>query len=119
MVTVDETLAAMETQRAEAEARRARGPAARRKFRSSLPWRRVRYAVLRENALRQPDGKPRCELCGAGAEPGRPLHVDHREPVSKRWDLRFARSNLVVLCPDCNVGKLAGPDWRQAKTAGT
>lgn len=84
-----------------------KGDAARR-FRSSMAWRRMRYAVLaRANG--------RCECCGRRAGPDVVLHVDHIEPISKVWDRRLDPANLQVLCADCNVGKLAGParDWRE------
>ncbi len=98
---------------------RAAAPAADAKaaFRSSIAWRRMRYAALAENAAKH-GGKAECELCGARAAPGAPLHVDHVEAVSKNWGRRLDRMNLQVLCPDCNVGKLDGParDFRTPPT---
>jgi 5-methylcytosine-specific restriction endonuclease McrA len=117
MATIAEVVAEIEQQRAGAEERRGRGAAAKKRFRSSLVWRRVRYAVLRENAMRHADGLPRCELCNrTAAESGGPLHVDHRVPIATEegWRRRFDRTNLAVLCVDDNLGKLAGPDWRTA-----
>ena len=86
-------------------------------FRASIAWRRTRYAVLAASAARH-GGVARCELCGAGAAPGAPLHVDHIEAVSKNWARRLDQTNLQVLCPDCNVGKLDGPaaDFRAPPT---
>lgn len=84
--------------------------AGKRAFRSSLAWRRVRYAVLAESAA-QNGGKPACALCGATASPGRSLHVDHVFPIAtdKGWEHRFDRRFLRVSCADCNVGRLASP----------
>lgn len=31
--------------------------------------------------------------------------VDHIKPLSKFWHLRLERSNLQVLCDECNMGK--------------
>jgi 5-methylcytosine-specific restriction endonuclease McrA len=111
--------ALIEAEFAAAEAERAaRRPsrAAKREFRASIGWRRVRYAVLAENAERN-GGVARCELCGTAGKPEAPLHVDHIEAVSKDWSRRFDRSNLQTLCSNCNVGKLDGPaaDFRPAK----
>src|SRR5262245_29697522 len=70
---------------------------AKQEFRSSLAWRRVRYAVLAESAARN-GGTARCELCGRAGMPEAPLHVDHVEAVSKNWSRRFDRTNLQVMC---------------------
>ena len=45
----------------------------------------------------------RCLACGATAEFGARLHVDHIEPYSLGG--RTVESNLQTLCGDCNVGK--------------
>lgn len=110
MASVAEAVAAARETHEAREQRRAARPTkdAKAKFRSSLGWRRTRYAVLAENAKRH-DGTARCELCGATAAPGAALHVDHIEAVSKNWSRRLDKTNLQVLCPDCNIGKLAGP----------
>lgn len=68
-------------------------------FFASREWQALRYRVLRDN-----DGK--CQCCGATAKSsGKPLHIDHIEPRSKRPDLALDYSNLQVLCADCNLGK--------------
>jgi 5-methylcytosine-specific restriction endonuclease McrA len=103
MVTVAEAAAAAASK---PPSKPRKGEAARR-FRSSMAWRRVRYAVLaRANG--------RCECCGARASDSVRLHVDHIAPVSKAWDRRLDPDNLQVLCESCNVGKWDGParDWR-------
>jgi 5-methylcytosine-specific restriction endonuclease McrA len=117
MPSVAESLAAID----ETEAQRARHigtKAAKQKFRASLAWRRLRFAVLAANATRN-GGTARCELCGNAGTPGASLHVDHIEAVSKNWARRLDRTNCQVLCGDCNVGKLDGPaaDFRPAPVA--
>lgn len=76
-------------------------------FYDSDAWRVVRYQALRRS-------RGFCECCGAGPAPGRPLHVDHIRPRSRRPDLAFTLSNLQVLCADCNLGKgnTDEIDWR-------
>lgn len=76
-------------------------------FYSSDAWRVVRYQALRRS-------RGVCECCGAGPEPGRPLHVDHVRPRSRWPDLALTLSNLQVLCADCNLGKgnTDEIDWR-------
>ncbi len=120
MATIFEAVAAVEAAEQALAARAARNAKAKAAFRSSLGWRRIRYSVLREAALRQPDGIPRCELCNRTAEEsGGPLHVDHRIPLAmaEGWRRRYDKANLAVLCCDCNLGKLAGPDWREPTAA--
>lgn len=45
----------------------------------------------------------RCKICGASAEDGVKLHVDHILPVSKGG--KTVESNLRTLCERCNLGK--------------
>ena len=45
----------------------------------------------------------RCKVCGATADDGVKLHVDHIKPVSKGGDNH--PSNLQTLCEECNLGK--------------
>ena len=84
------------------------------RFYASLPWKRMRYRILAENAERH-GGPARCELCGVTAKPRAPLNVDHIRCLSKHWELRLDPANLQVLCGNCNHGKLAGPpkDFRK------
>lgn len=114
MVSVAEAIAALALVEAPGRPKRSRSAV----FYSSLAWRRLRYKVLAENAERY-GGVARCELCGAVAAAVSPLNVDHIEPLSKRWDLRLVKSNLQVLCGECNHGKLDGPpiDFRKAEAA--
>ncbi len=76
-------------------------------FYTTPEWRRLRYSVLRAS-----DG--RCECCGARPSPSKPLHVDHIKPRSRFPELALVRSNLQVLCEDCNLGKGNSDtrDWR-------
>lgn len=85
-------------------------------FYKSWEWRQLRMEVLKEHG-------PRCQCCGAT-----PAHesmhgkavrivVDHIKPLSKFWELRLTRSNLQVLCDECNQGKGAWDetDWRETE----
>lgn len=116
MVTVAESLVAIEAERAEAEARRARKPARHDKarFYSSSAWRALRYRALREN--RESYGVLTCEVCKATAGP---FHVDHIVPLSKDWTRRLDITNTQCMCRDCNEGKSATDaiDWRPAAAA--
>ena len=56
----------------------------------------MRYDVLRRDGFR-------CVLCGASADDGARLHVDHIVPVSKGGKTEY--NNLRTLCERCNVGK--------------
>lgn len=69
-----------------------------KKFYASLEWKKVRYDVLKES-------NGRCCLCGRSAKDGVVLQVDHIVPLSKDWSKRLDKSNLQVLCEDCNLGK--------------
>ena len=120
MTSIWESLAGLAAAESERTARAETKPSrtAKAKFRSSLAWRRARYAALAANAQRN-GGTARCELCGAAAAPGKPLHVDHIEAVSKNRARRFDKENLQVMCEDCNIGKLNGPaaDFRPTELA--
>lgn len=56
----------------------------------------MRYDVLRRDGFR-------CVLCGASADEGARLHVDHIVPVSKGGKSEY--DNLRTLCERCNIGK--------------
>lgn len=56
---------------------------------------------LRYKVLRRDDFK--CKICGATADDGVKLHVDHIIPVSKGGKTEL--SNLQTLCERCNMGK--------------
>lgn len=76
-------------------------------FYASWEWRQARYEVLREQGRK-------CVCCGATPEGGAVLHVDHIKPLRDNWSLRLRKSNLQVLCGDCNAGKgfKYKDDWR-------
>jgi 5-methylcytosine-specific restriction endonuclease McrA len=59
----------------------------------------VRYAILRRDGFR-------CVLCGATADDGATLHVDHIVPVVDGGT--GSEQNLRTLCADCNLGKGTG-----------
>lgn len=64
----------------------------------------------------------RCQSCAATPADktisGTPVRivVDHIKPISKFWSLRLDRTNLQVLCDECNMGKGAWDetDYRPA-----
>jgi hypothetical protein len=61
----------------------------------------LRYDIMKRDGFR-------CVLCGATAEDGVKLHVDHIKPVSKGG--KTEHSNLRTLCERCNLGKKAKYD---------
>jgi len=78
-------------------------------FYKSWEWKRLRYEVLRERGAR-------CECCGITAmdHPLGYVVVDHIKPASIFPALRMERTNLQILCNDCNMGKSKNyhDDWR-------
>lgn len=83
-------------------------------FYASDEWRTLRYEVLRERG-------GSCELCGRNRrEHGVTIHVDHIKPRSKFPELQLVRTNLQVLCEDCNLGKsnTDSIDWSKGPEAG-
>ena len=56
----------------------------------------LRYDILKRDGFR-------CTICGATAQDGVKLHVDHIIPVSKGG--KNLKSNLRTLCSSCNLGK--------------
>ena len=79
-------------------------------FYRSARWRRLRYDVLKERGRR-------CEACGrtpAFGLDGIVINVDHIKPRRKYPRLAYEKSNLQVLCNECNHGKgnRDETDWR-------
>ena len=68
-------------------------------FYRSQVWRSLRIEVLAES-------NRRCLLCGNSPDNGITLHVDHIKPRSLFPELALEKSNLQVLCEDCNLGKM-------------
>lgn len=68
-----------------------------RAFYASWEWKRLSFDVKQERGRT-------CECCGAKA-PKITIHTDHIKPIRKYWHLRLDRTNLQVLCEDCNMGK--------------
>lgn len=58
----------------------------------------LRFSVFQRDGFR-------CVYCGAGAQDGATLHVDHIVPRSKGG--QSALENLATACSDCNLGKSA------------
>jgi len=70
-----------------------------REFYSTREWRELRWQVLTEKGAV-------CCVCGATPKSsGQPVHVDHIKPRYHFPALELVRSNLQVLCADCNIGK--------------
>lgn len=62
-------------------------------------WRTLRWEVLSTS-----DGS--CVMCGATRKSsGQSMHVDHIHPRSTHPHLELSKSNLQILCADCNIGK--------------
>lgn len=72
-------------------------------------WRRLRYEVLSSRGNN-------CECCGHSWSVGNPLQVDHIKPKSLFPRLALERTNLQILCRECNMGKsnTDQTDWRRA-----
>ena len=93
--------------------RRPRVTVQRDAFLESYEWRRMRMEVIKERGAR-------CECCGATPADGRTvINVDHIQPRRLRPDLALDKSNLQVLCHDCNHGKgnWDQTDWRTEVSA--
>ncbi|CAI2536690.1 HNH endonuclease [Serratia proteamaculans] len=78
-------------------------------FYRSSEWRSLRYQVLREQSAC-------CACCGRSPRVhGIVLHVDHILPRSKFPHFALDKSNLQVLCDDCNLAKsnTTFDDWRE------
>ena len=56
----------------------------------------LRYDILKRDGFK-------CTICGATAQEGAKLHIDHIVPVSKGG--KTTKSNLRTLCSRCNFGK--------------
>lgn len=77
-------------------------------FYSSPEWRSLRAQVLEQYSCE-------CMMCGrTPASHGIVIHVDHIKPISKYPKLKLDKSNLQLLCEDCNLGKSNKyeTDWR-------
>lgn len=79
-------------------------------FLRSWEWKQVRYDVLRDHG-------GCCSLCGRNQSDGIVLNVDHIKPRRKYPELALTKSNLQVLCHDCNMGKgnRDQTDWREPR----
>ncbi len=62
----------------------------------SLMSDRLRVEILRRDGFK-------CRMCGATADDGVTLHVDHILPVSRGG--LTTHQNLQALCKSCNLGK--------------
>ena len=65
-------------------------------YERSLMTDSLRYDIFKRDNFR-------CQICGASANDGVKLHVDHIVPVSKGG--KTEPSNLQTLCERCNLGK--------------
>lgn len=69
-----------------------------KEFLATWEWKTLRYEVLVEQGAR-------CKCCGATAADGIVINVDHIKPRRTHPELALVKSNLQVLCSDCNMGK--------------
>ncbi len=69
----------------------------KRSFYKTNRWLRLRYETFEEQGVV-------CAVCGA-RPPGIEMHIDHIKPRSKFPELEYDKTNLQVLCHDCNIGK--------------
>jgi 5-methylcytosine-specific restriction endonuclease McrA len=69
-----------------------------KEFYLTREWRSLRWDVLVAS-----DGK--CKMCGRSRDDGVIIHVDHIQPRSRFPALELERTNMQVLCEDCNIGK--------------
>ena len=68
-------------------------------FYQSHAWRTIRVDIIEEQ-----EGK--CQMCGRSfKEHGIAITVDHIIPLSIDWSRRLDKTNLQLLCEDCNKGK--------------
>jgi len=76
-------------------------------FLTSFEWRQVRMQALKRYGAR-------CQCCGASAQDGLKIHVDHIKPRKTHPELALSLDNLQVLCEVCNHGKgnWDQTDWR-------
>ena len=71
------------------------------KYQRALMSVSLRYDIMKRDGFK-------CVICGATAQDGAKLHVDHILPVSKGG--KTVPDNLRTLCSNCNLGKKAKYD---------
>lgn len=69
---------------------------ATKQYQRSLMTDSLRYEILKRDNFR-------CQICGASAQDGAKLHVDHIKPIAKGG--LTVKQNLRTLCEICNLGK--------------
>ena len=89
--TLKDTYEKVKLQKTEQETKEYKAKQERSKMSASL-----RYDILKRDGFK-------CTLCGATADNGVTLHVDHIVPVAKGGKTEW--SNLRTLCDRCNLGK--------------
>jgi 5-methylcytosine-specific restriction endonuclease McrA len=80
-------------------------------FYQSQEWRILRVQIIEEQF-------GECQMCGRSYKKnGVTIHVDHIVPLSIDWSRRLDKSNLQLLCEDCNMGKSNhySTDWRNPR----
>lgn len=82
-------------------------------FLKTYKWRQLRMMAIKLHG-------PRCQCCGASAETGAVINVDHIKPRRQFPELALVLDNLQVLCADCNHGKgnWDRTDWRTPADTG-
>jgi len=75
----------------------------KKSFYDSWEWRTLRMKTIKKYGAI-------CQCCGAtpgmmtAGSAGVRIVVDHIKPISKYWELRLAKSNVQILCDECNMG---------------
>lgn len=69
-----------------------------REFYKTPEWRKLAYETKKEMGRQ-------CQCCGARAATGVRIVSDHIRPARYYWHLRLTRTNVQVLCEECNLGK--------------
>jgi 5-methylcytosine-specific restriction endonuclease McrA len=67
-------------------------------FYKSWEWKRLSYDVKLKLGRK-------CMCCGGTPETGAVINTDHIKPLRKNWHLRLDKTNMQILCNDCNMGK--------------
>lgn len=72
-----------------------------RKFYQTTEWRNLREEVMSDPTI----NKGKCEWCEVTFSNDNPANVDHIKPLRHFPELGLKRSNLQVLCGNCNKAK--------------
>tara|TARA_B100000287_G_scaffold339333_1_gene325528 strand:- start:30 stop:434 length:405 start_codon:yes stop_codon:yes gene_type:complete len=70
-------------------------------FYKCIEWKILRKEYMNENKAKF----FQCNYCGEDVSKCRSLNIDHIKPLKSHWHLRLDKSNLQILCKDCNKFK--------------